>query len=215
MDKDLEINDAPFLFMLMVGLVSSSLVASLAVSAKPVSMLGITFTAGGIAYAITYLATDVVSELFGKRNAKLAVNTGFITLLIATLLFYIAIYLPGASYWEFQEPFQSIFGSSLRITLAGLIAYLISQNHDVWAFHFWKKKTNGKHLWLRNNASTIVSQFIDAVVFISLAFYGVFPIIPVIFGQFIIKTAIAALDTPFIYAIVLAVRKKQTAKGQS
>ena len=206
--RNYKIQEAPFLFALMVSLVGASLVASLAVSGKPAYLLGITFTAGGIGYAVTFLATDIISELFGKRRATQAVNTGFIVLLVSTLLFYIAIILPHADYWPWQEGFKSIFGSSLRITIAGLIAYAVSQNHDVWAFHFWKKVTRGKHLWLRNNLSTISSQFIDAVIFIPLAFYGVFPIIPVILGQFIIKSTIAFLDTPIIYAIVHYARKK-------
>ncbi|PIZ54623.1 transporter, partial [Candidatus Uhrbacteria bacterium CG_4_10_14_0_2_um_filter_41_7] len=89
-----------------------------------------------------------------------------------------------------------------RITVASFIAYLISQHHDVWAFHFWKKKTNGKHLWLRNNASTVVSQLIDTVVFTFIAFYGVLPIVPLILGTWVVKILIALIDTPFIYGAV-------------
>ena len=100
-----------------------------------------------------------------------------------------------------------------------MVAYLISQNHDVWAFHFWRRKTRGAHLWLRNNASTLVSQLIDTVVFITLAFYVLplilqgNPIIPLeslltlIAGQYVVKALIALSDTPFCYLGVFLLQK--------
>ncbi len=89
-----------------------------------------------------------------------------------------------------------------RIAIASLIAYLVSQHHDVWAFHFWKKKTGGKFLWLRNNVSTISSQLLDSALFITIAFYGIMPIWPLILGQRAVKIIIAAIDTPFLYASI-------------
>jgi uncharacterized integral membrane protein (TIGR00697 family) len=99
-------------------------------------------------------------------------------------------------------------GSTSRIIIASFIAYLVSQFHDVWAFHFWKKITGGRHLWLRNNFSTAVSQFIDSSLFITVAFYGVMPVWPLIWSQWLVKLAIAFLDTPIIYGIVWLLRKK-------
>ena len=99
---------------------------------------------------------------------------------------------------------------ALRVTVAGLVAYIISQSHDVWAFHVWKRVTRGKWLWLRNNASTIVSQLIDTVIFITLAFYGVVPnniLLKLIIGQWMWKAVVAVLDTPFVYLGVYVLRK--------
>jgi len=112
-----------------------------------------------------------------------------------------AIRLPPAGFWEGQEAFVTIFGSSLRIVLASFIAYILAQNHDVWAYDYLKKLTKGKHLWLRNNASTWVSQTIDTIVFVTIAFYGVFPIWNMIWGIVFLKVIIAAIDTPFLYLI--------------
>jgi uncharacterized integral membrane protein (TIGR00697 family) len=84
------------------------------------------------------------------------------------------------------------------------------QHHDVWAYGFWREKTDGRHLWLRNNASTMVSQAIDTVIFISLAFYVVLPnsiLFQMMVGQYAIKLLIAALDTPFMYLAVAAARR--------
>jgi len=89
-----------------------------------------------------------------------------------------------------------------RIAFASLVAYVASQNHDVWAYHFWKRKTNGRFLWLRNNASTMVSQLIDSVVFCVIAFWGAFPFavfLQILATTYLFKWLVALFDTPFIY----------------
>ena len=104
-----------------------------------------------------------------------------------------------------------ILSGTPRIVFASLVAYFISQTHDVWSFHFWKKKTNGKHLWWRNNVSTITSQIIDTVVFIGVAFWGVLPgsvLIGMMLSQYAIKVGIALADTPFCYLLVRWLKKE-------
>jgi uncharacterized integral membrane protein (TIGR00697 family) len=133
---------------------------------------------------------------------------GFITLVLAFLLTGVSILWPPASFWPHQEAYETILGSSARIMVASLTAYLFSQYHDVWAFHFWKRVTSDRFLWLRNNASTIVSQLLDSVVFITIAFYVSMPLVPLILGQWVVKVGIAALDTPFVYLLVYLVRRR-------
>ena len=101
---------------------------------------------------------------------------------------------------QLHASMKIVFGTSVRIFIASIIAYLITQNFDVWFYHFLSKLTKGKYLWLRNCGSTTTSQLIDSLVFFSIAFYGVLPnwIEVAIFG-FIVKAIIALLDTPFIY----------------
>lgn len=123
-------------------------------------------------------------------------------------MIHIAIALPAAPFWQNQDAFVSVVGSTSRIIVASLAAYLVSQYHDVWLFHLLKRKTGGKHLWLRNNASTAVSQLIDSVIFIVIAFYGVMPVWPLIFGQWIVKMAIALIDTPLVYLFVGILRRR-------
>ena len=113
--------------------------------------------------------------------------------------------LPPAPFWEGQSAYESILGMVPRITLASMIAYLVSQHHDVFAFHFWRQKTKARFLWLRNNASTMVSQVLDTGVFIPIAFWGTVPtgiLVDMLLSQYIIKLAIAAGDTPFCYMLV-------------
>ncbi len=115
---------------------------------------------------------------------------------------------PAASFWQDQEAYQAVLDSNLRLTIAGMVAYLISQYHDVWAFHFWKRQTAGRHLWLRNTASTMVSQLLDTLIFVTIAFYGVIPHLgAMIVGQYLVKLLIALLDTPLVYGLVWLIRR--------
>lgn len=172
--------------------------------ANKIVVLGpFTFPASVIVFSMTFFITDIISEKWGKSYAKKAVWAGFFANLLLIISVYIVLAWEPASYaLEMSEMFSKVFALIPRIVVASFLAYIVSQNHDVWAFHFWKKKTKGKHLWFRNNASTIVSQLIDSVIFITIAFYGVFPIVPLILGQWIIKILIAVVDTPFMYASI-------------
>ncbi|MBU2561155.1 MAG: queuosine precursor transporter [Nanoarchaeota archaeon] len=162
-----------------------------------------TAPAGIIVFSMTFLITDILSEKWGASYARKAVWTGFYANILLVLSVFIAItWQPAPFAKEFSEMFAKVLGMTPRIVIASMITYLVSQHHDIWAFHFWKRKTKGKHLWLRNNASTIISQLIDSVLFITIAFYGIFPILPLILGQWVLKIIIALFDTPFMYGII-------------
>ena len=181
--------------------VMSSIICNIQV-VKLVNLFGMTATLGNIVYASNFFATDVLSEYYGKKEAKRAVLLGFSMLVVATLWMQLALLFKPSPEDFSQEHLSAIFSLMPRISLASLTAYIIAQLHDVWAFHFWKEKTKGKHLWLRNNASTMVSQFIDSVVFTTLAFLGV--VDPKTFWSilattYLFKLIVAAVDTPFIY----------------
>lgn len=178
---------------------------------KLVKLFGLTSTLGNVVYGSIFFSTDILSEVYGKKEARKGVWIGFFTLLMATLSMQFALgFKPDPE--DFMNPhLLKIFGFLPRVVFASFTAYLLSQHHDVWAFHFWKKKTRGKFLWLRNNLSTMVSQFIDTLTFCFLAFWGVFPL--EVFWQILITTyffkwIVAGVDTPFIYlARNLAQRK--------
>ena len=210
-------------YVILLGLFVASLTSSNYLAAKIVALgnfggIFLLVPAGVIAYAVTFTITDIISEVYGKRAASIAVFIGFVTQLLIPIYSYIALLMPTAPFQqEYTELFNSVFSVAPNIVTASLIAYLISQNHDIWAFHWWKKLTQGRHLWLRNNASTMVSQLIDTTLFITLAF-GVLPsilggimvswdLIPfMILGQYIIKVIIALLDTPFVYLGVMTIK---------
>ncbi len=202
----IRIADAPLTFVTLAVAMGGSLATAIAVSGKIVSILGFTPAATVIAYSLTFVCTDAISEIFGKLRAKQVVYAGIIAQLLTMALILAAIRMPSAEFWENQEAFETIMSTSARVTIASIFAYIVSQLHDVWAFHFWRRLTHGKHLWLRNNMSTMSSQAIDTVIFITIAFVGIYPIGPIILGQFVVKLLIAAIDTPIVYAIVLWTR---------
>jgi len=185
----------------LIAMFVASIVINVVIAGKIVAIGPFTISAALVVYSITFLLTDTISEFWGKKEAKKAVWSGFLALIMLVFVTQIAINLTPASFWDGQEAFVKIFSSTWRIALASFLAYILAQNHDVWAYHFWKKKTKGKYLWLRNNASTWVSQSIDTVVFMAVAFYGVIPIFSLIISTIFLKVIVATLDTPFLYFI--------------
>jgi uncharacterized integral membrane protein (TIGR00697 family) len=163
--------------------------------------------AGVIVHATTFLITDILCEFHGKKIAQQALWSGFIASILLVMAIQMAIAAPSAPFWSGQAAFDSTLNSTGRIVFASLIAYLISQNWDVFIFDLIKTKTNGKHLWLRNCASTMSSQGLDTIIFITIAFHGLMPVAPLIISQYAIKLLIATMDTPFLYAIKWAKEK--------
>lgn len=154
-----------------------------------VSFWRFTITVGLLVYPITFLVTDYVSEIYGKQVAGRLVWVGFFFAFV-----------------------PSVFLSTLQITLGSMLAYLLAQFHDVWAFHWWRQRTNGRYLWLRNNASTAVSQLLDTVIFSTVAFYGVLEvdtIIAIMYSEYPIKLLYALLDTGPLYFFVNRARRRQ------
>lgn len=169
---------------------------------KTIELFGLTTTLGNVLYASVFLATDLLGEFYGKDEAKKGVFLGFAVLVMATVYMQIALrFVPSAE--DFIQPhLVAIFGLLPRLALASLTAYLISQLHDVWAYHFWQKRTGEAKLWLRNNLSTLVSQLLDSVIFCLIAFWGVFEtpvLLEIMVTTYLFKAIVALLDTPFIY----------------
>ena len=200
-------------FILLVSIFVGTLVISSVLASKIISIFGLFVPAGVLAYCITFVVTDVISEIWGKGRANRVVFSGFIVLLVTFLLIRIALFWDAAPFWTEEKAFSTVLGSTSRIIIASFIAYLVSQFHDVWAFHIWRGVTRERHLWWRNTASTVVSQFIDTVIFITIAFYGTMPVFPLIKGQYLIKVLIALLDTPFVYLVVILIRRGYSIRG--
>lgn len=180
--------------------------------------------AGVLAIALTFLATDCLAELYGRRTAQLVVNIGFVMTLLMLALIWIALALPSA--WSLgleagADPadFTAVVGFTPNIILGALVGYVVSQNWDVIAFDSIRRMTGGEHLWLRNIGSTATSQFLDTVIFIVVA-YLLAPLLmgigevtslgvigQLIAGHYVIKFLIALADTPFVYLVVGYVRE--------
>ena len=190
-------------------IVMSSIICNIQVI-KLVDMFGFTATLGNIVYASNFFATDLLSEYYGKKEARKGVWLGFSMLVVATIWMQFALLFKPSAQDFSQQYLKAIFELMPRIAGASLLAYIISQSHDVWAYHFWKDKTKGKHLWLRNNASTMVSQLIDSVIFTTVAFAGMVDMPTfwsILWTTYLFKWIVALVDTPFMYLSKAVARK--------
>ena len=166
---------------------------------------GLLISGGVVFYSLTFLMTDMVTELYGETESRRLVVAGFVASVLAAILLYITQILPVAEFARpRQEAYEVLLGQNIRFVAASMVAYLSSQFLDVRLFSFIGWKTRGRHKWLRNNGSTIVSQFVDTLVFTTLAFAGAVPVaafFPLVFGRYFAKLLIAALDTPVFYLL--------------
>jgi len=171
---------------------------------------------GILTVPVMFLVTDIVEEVLGKEVAKKFVNSAIVVMIFILIITALSVWLPADPTKEYfsQESYASIFSVTIRMSIASIIAFILAQYHDIWAFNFWKRKTDGKFLWLRNNASTIISQLIDSTVFMFIAFYGLTPkfnvvyIISLILPYWLFKILFALLDTPFAYLGVRWLKKE-------
>jgi len=171
---------------------------------------------GAITYAFTFLCTDIIGELWGKKEAGLAVKRGFYAQLFALALIILTRYTPTSD-TAMQDAYVRLLGQTPFFVAGSLCAYLCSQKWDVWIFHHIRSKyvksgeqTNGRR-WIWNNASTATSQIIDTVIYAIVAFGigmgflfkqgGINAIIGIIFGQYLLKLCLAILDTPIFYIL--------------
>ena len=204
------------LYLVLAGVFIASLVTCNLIANKFVTVdLGFKVfivSAGILPYPFTFLVTDLISELYGQKKANLVVFAGFIASMFDLLFLWLGGQFNAISDSVVDnETYDVVFRNAWRIIAASMIAYLFAQSIDVRLFHFWKKLTNGKHLWLRNNASTIFSQLIDTTLVIFILFVGVWSpnqIFSGIIDGWIFKMMIALIDTPIIYGIIYLLKGK-------
>nr|WP_321485602.1 queuosine precursor transporter [uncultured Draconibacterium sp.] len=190
--------------ILLSSILGGALVGALAVASKLIVAYGLTASVTFLAYAFSFTITDIAGEIYGKKVANQVAFGGFIAVIIGMIIFQIAIFIPGAPFWNNEEGFNNVFGLTARVTLAGVLSYGASQFLDVYLFHKIKEITHDKFLWLRNNLSTAISQFIDTLIFITIGFGFSLNMVA---GQYILKIGVAAFDTIIVYAVVWLLRK--------
>lgn len=193
------------------GLISFTVLATITANIEVLLLIrafGLDQTLGNVMFASSFLATDILSELYGKEDAKKAVHVGIatsITFILFTQFWF--FYTPSAGDVS-MEHLKAIFSSTPRMMTASLLVYAIAQRFDVWAYHmFWKmtEKASGdkrKYLWIRNNGSTLVSQMLNAVLFTVFAFAGTYDvktIISIIASSYVVFIFTSLADTPMIY----------------
>jgi hypothetical protein len=162
---------------------------------------------GILPYPITFLVTDLISEIYGKKKANQVVTAGIFASFFSLLIIYVSDVVPATPWSPVDDSlFTKVFGFSVIAVFSSMIAYLLAQFVDIRIYHFWKKMTDGNHLWLRNNFSTITSQFLDtfSVLFLLCSFnvieWSLFG--KLLLNGFLFKVLVALLDTPVLYVAV-------------
>lgn len=170
---------------------------------KCIDMFGLSLTLGNVIYSTIFLATDILSEIYGGKEARKAVKVGFLSMLLFTILTQIDLLFVPNSQDLVNDAMNTIFGFMPRFCFASLLTYMISNTLDTYLYEFIKNKfPEDKFLWVRNNGSTMLSQLIDSFLFTIIAFVGIYSwevIINLSIITYIIKFIVAILDTPFIY----------------
>lgn len=168
---------------------------------------------GILPYPITFLITDLISEIYGKKKANQVVTAGIFASFFSLLIVFVSGFVPATAWSPVDDLlFDRVFGATVVAVLASMMAYLFAQYVDIQLYHFWKKLTKGKHLWLRNNFSTFLSQFIDTFT-VLLLLCGFGKISWDLFGTlllsgFLFKVLIAICDTPLLYLGVYLFRRR-------
>jgi uncharacterized integral membrane protein (TIGR00697 family) len=198
---------------ILLSLFIGSLVASNLIGLKIADFTIFEASVGILAFPVTFLITDIIEEVHGKKKAQEFVFLGALTLIFILILTAIAVGLPYAERSLVKEEYDEIFGTTLRIVIASIIAFILSQAHDVWAFNFWKQRTKGRYLWLRNNLSTMASSFFDTTIFMFIAFYGISDkftasyVLSLVIPYWLVKILFALGDTPLCYLGVKWLKK--------
>lgn len=215
----------PAAYTYLSALFVGSIVAANLIGAKVIPFFtigGFQFTGsvGIFLFPVSFLVTDIMAEIWGGRAIRSLVGATVAVLFLVLAVTALATVLtPAERFAATNDAYTTVFRSSLRITLASIVAFAISQTHDIWAFELWKRVTGGRFLWLRNNLSTIVSQLIDTVVFMLIAFWGMgdrftlaFVLGSMVPPYWLLKIMMALLDTPFVYLGVRMLRGRAGAR---
>ena len=200
-----------FLFALYI----TGMIVVNTVGSKIISLFGVRVSVGIFFMPVLFLITDIVGEVKGHDHATLFVRYSIFMLVILFSVTGLFIRITPHPSWNLQEQYQQIFGMSMRMSLASLISFAVSQTIDVNIFLFFKKLSKDRKLWLRNNLSTITSQFVDTVIFMFIAFYHITPtftaayVFSLIIPYWLFKVLFALIDTPFCYLGVQWLKKER------
>lgn len=191
---------------LLLGLFIFALSAVNLLGTKITTIFGISVSVGIFAYPLTFMITDIVGEVYGKKVSRQFLFIGVISLIVLFAYTALAVALPPAARFADQAAYETIFSNSLRFIAASIIAFAVSQAHDIITFAALKKRTEGKLLWFRNNLSTFLSQGIDTFLFMFIAFYNTSPrmtagfVTELALTYWGLKILFAFIDTPLVYA---------------
>ena len=184
--------------LVLVGLYVACEIIANVTAGRPVQLGGLVVPSAVFIYALTFTLVDLIHEVYGRSGTRMVVYAAFMANILLALYSYLIIHLPVPGFFSESHAYEIVFGSTPRIVFASLTAYLVSSLADVEIYHLWRNRVQ-RWKWSRVLVSNVISTFIDSVVFISLAFYGTLPVIPLVKGQYLIKMTITVISLPLIY----------------
>ena len=199
-------------FVVIVAVFITCLITANITAVKLVGILGLVVPAAIIIFPISYIAGDVLTEVYGYRQARLVIWLGFLCNLVAVVAIWIGQILPAAFFWDGQPAYERILGSAPRILIASFLAYLVGEFANAFVLAKMKIATRGRWLWTRTIGSTLVGQGLDSLVFITLAFVGTIPLAGLasaVVTQWLAKSAYEAAATPATYWVVNFLKRQE------
>jgi uncharacterized integral membrane protein (TIGR00697 family) len=189
----------------------TTLLTANVIAGKLVDLAGFVVPAGIVVFPISYICGDVLTEVYGYRQARRVIWLGFGCNLLMVGAIWLGGVLPAAGFWDGQAAYERILGYTPRLLAASFVAYLVGEFANAYVLARLKIVTDGRWLWLRTIGSTLVGQALDSAVFITIAFVGVMPGAEVLIGaivtQWALKSAYEALATPLTYAVVTHLKR--------
>jgi uncharacterized integral membrane protein (TIGR00697 family) len=198
--------------LVMAAFVMVLLCSNLIGAAKLTTVWGVTFGSGVLFFPISYIFNDVLTEVYGYARARKVVWAGFGAMIFASFMSYVVVNLPPAAGWNDQPAYQAVFGSTWRIVAASITAFFVGEFANSFVLAKMKVATSGRFLWLRTNASTIVGEGVDSLIFYPLAFLGPWTgdqVVTVMINNYLFKCGWEAVITPFTYLIVNFLKKAE------
>ncbi|MGP1437883.1 MAG: queuosine precursor transporter [Treponema sp.] len=207
-----QIRESQDLLPCISGLFVGVLLLSNILSSKMISLWGFSFDGGTLLFPLSYIFGDVLTEVYGYKTSRRVIWTGFIMLLIMSINIYIISALPRHADWTMQKDFDNILLQMPRLAIASLIAYFMGEYTNSVVLSKMKVITKGKHLWMRTIGSTLVGEGLDTVVFVLIAFLGVYStdvLFNIMFSNYVFKTLIEVVFTPITYKVISFVKEKE------
>jgi uncharacterized integral membrane protein (TIGR00697 family) len=199
-------------FVLIVALFITCLLTANITAVKLVQVFGLIVPAWIVIFPLSYIIGDVLTEVYGYRQARRVIWLGFMCNLIAVMAIWLGQILPAASFWDGQAAYERILGYTPRLLVASVLAYLVGEFANSMVLAKMKLATHGRWLWMRTTGSTLVGQGLDSLVFVVLAFAGTIPVAGLtsaILTQWLVKTAYEAAVTPLTYVVVAFLKRHE------
>ncbi len=200
------------LLPIITGFFIGVLLLSNILASKMVQLGPFIFDGGTLLFPFSYIFGDVLTEVYGYKQSRKVIWTGFFMLIFMAFNIWLINLLPAESSWQLQEAFSAILLQMPRIVLGSILGYFSGEYANSVVLSIMKVKTKGKHLWMRTIGSTLVGEFLDSVIFVVVAFLGLYPIgilLAMALSNYLFKTAIEVVFTPLTYAVIAFVKKRE------